>query len=148
MPRALLLPAVILLAGCGSGAREVLRQRSPDGKIDAMLLERLHGDTVDYEVRAEPVDAADGQGGTLLTWTGITRGVVCPRPYALRWTTNAGPNGASVRVVSVWFSEGRPELNRTPPQFRSGPVLAQFGIESMPEGTRRCPDAPAPKETR
>ena len=130
----------LLLAACGGGATEVLRQRSPDGKVDAVVLETVRGDLADYEVRAEPVDPANGTGGTLLTIAGVQRGVICPRPFAISWTIESG-----YQAVNATAQGGRIDLAAAPPQFRSGRVLARVG-GPMPAETHRCPDAPAPKE--
>ena len=134
--------ALLLLASCGAGSRptEVVRQRSPDGKIDAVVLETVRGDMADYEVRAEPVDAANGQGRPLVTIADVQRGVICPRPFAISWTIENDH-----QTVNVTAQGGRIELAAAPPQFRSGTVLARIG-GPMPAGTHRCPDAPAPRE--
>ena len=141
MRAAFAVALTLLLAACGGGrATEVLRQRSPDGKVDAVFLETVPADMADYEHRAEPVDPADGTGGTLMTISGVQRGVICPRPFAISWTMESG-----YQAVNATAQGGRIDLAAAPPQFRSGRVLARVG-GPMPAETHRCPDAPAPKE--
>jgi hypothetical protein len=140
MRTAFAVALTLLLVACGGGAKEVLRQRSPDGKVDAVVLETVRGDMADYEIRAEPVDPANGTGGTLLTIVGVQRGVICPRPFAISWMIENG-----YQAVNATAQAGRIDLAAAPLQFRSGTVLARIG-GPMPAETHRCPDAPAPKE--
>lgn len=130
----------MLLGGCASG-REVMRLRSPDGRIDAVLLERAQGARADYEVRVEPVDPADGRPGWIIRIPDVPKPAECPRPYAMRWEMEPGPSG-EIRWIDLAFMDGGDgRLAVPPPSFRSGTVLARYRIGS-PEARALCGGAP------
>jgi hypothetical protein len=134
-----LLLGAALLAGCAG--REVMRLRSPDGRIDAVLIEKRMGRSADYEVRVMAVDPADGRPGWIMRLIGVRMTAGCPRPYRMFWEREASrpsDNIQWVRLQATAATDSR--LAIPPPAFRSGVVLASFAAGGVEPPV--CPPAP------
>ncbi len=128
------LLSVALLAGCAG--REVMRLRSPDGRIDAVLIETRLGRSADYELRVAAVDPANGREDWIVRLFGVPMRSRCPRPYRMTWAREADhPAGNIQRIRLHATAAAGSRLAVPPPAFRSGMVLADFaagGLEVDP----------------
>jgi hypothetical protein len=135
----LLLLAAALLAGCAG--REVMRLRSPDGRIDAVLIEKRLGRTADYEVRVEPADPADGRPGWIMRLVGVRMIAGCPRPYRMFWTREPARPADNIQRIRLLAFTGADGRLGPPLTFRSGMVLADYAAGGNDETRAICPAA-------
>jgi hypothetical protein len=134
MLRALALAPLLALSGCTAG-QELSRLRSPDNRIDAVLIEHnRRADLSDYEIHLVPVDREDGHAVRLAYVRDASRYPDGPG-LDVRWHSGAPPE-PNVQTVFVSAASARDfRIPDQPPQFRSGVVsicYAAGGLRGAP----------------
>jgi len=137
---AVLVLALAPAAGCSQG-EVVQRLRSPDQKVDAVLVERARrGALSDFDVTVEPVARADGRRYRLARVRGALRYPDGPG-IDLRWAPTQ-PNIPATLLIAVGGAEDF-GMSERPASFRSGLVLMCYSVGG-PRGGPVCGDPGTP----
>lgn len=137
------------IAGGGSvSEEEINRVTSPDGAVDAMVLERNGGATVDYayDVHLVPAGATVEEGADpAARLYGLTRGTASPGPYglAVRWEDNEQVSVDYLEARSIIIEPTEPVMV----EGRSITVTLHAGVTGGPRLPITTTPGPTPTPT-